>query len=342
MDTLTVYPKVTADFSYVVNSCGNTVTFTDSSYTVVNSWHWNFGDSLTDSIRNPVHSYSHVGTYTISLLANNQYNCPDSVSKVITLSGFNPISISRNTTVCNGKQVQLIASGGISYTWTPAANLSNANIYNPIATPTATTHYTLYLTQVNGNDTCTSVLHTNITVPFYSSSMLTTFATPDTIPDGSSSQLGAYVNSGTIIWYPDYNLTNDTSLNPKASPHHTTTYTATYIDPHGCVFPLSKVTVYVIAADCNENTVFIPNTFTPNGDGKNDVLYARSNFVYDIHLVIADRWGQIVFETYDISKGWDGNFNGKPCNPDVFGYYITYKCTNGGESFKKGNVTLVR
>lgn len=172
--------------------------------------------------------------------------------------------------------------------------------------------------------------------------MLTTYAHPDTVIDGNTSQLGANVNGGYIIWYPDYNLSSDSSLNPVSTPHHTTTYTATYLDPHGCPFPLSKITIYVIAADCNENTVFVPNTFTPNSDGKNDVLYARSNLVSDIHFVIADRWGQIVFETYDINKGWDGNFNGKPCNPDVFGYFITYKCNNGKDSFKKGNVTLIR
>ena len=342
-DTITVYPKVTAAFTHAVNSCGNTVTFTDSSYTGVNSWHWNFGDTLIDSVKNPTHSYTHPGSYTVTLVANNQYNCPDSVSEIISLVGFNPISISKSTTVCKNIQVQLTASGGISYTWTPAGNLNNGNIYNPIATPTATTHYTLYLSQVNSSgDTCISTLHTNITVPVYTSSVLTTFAHPDTIIDGNSSQLGAYVSGGNIIWYPDYNLSSDSSLNPVATPHHTTTYAATYVDSHGCVFPLSKLTIYVLADGCNENTVFIPNTFTPNGDGKNDVLYARSSFIYDIHLVIADRWGQIVFETYDITKGWDGNFNGKPCNPDVFGYFITYKCNNGKDSFKKGNITLVR
>jgi gliding motility-associated-like protein len=342
-DTIKVYPKVTAAFSYAINSCGNTLTFTDSSYTLVNIWHWNFGDSLVDSIKNPVHSYSHPGTYTITLFANNQYNCPDSIKKVVTLGGFNPISISKNAVVCKSKQVQLNASGGLSYTWTPSANLNNANIYNPIATPTSTTHYTLYLSQVNsGGDTCVSILHTNITVPVYSSSVLTTYAHPDTITEGNSSQLGALVTNGNIIWYPDYGLSNDSTLNPTASPHHTTTYAATYVDPNGCVFPLSEITVYVLTAECNENTVFVPNTFTPNNDGRNDVLYARSNFISDIHFVVSDRWGQIVFETYDITKGWDGNFNGKPCNPDVFGYFITYKCNNGKESFRKGNVTLIR
>lgn len=342
-NSIKIYPKVTAAFSYTPNLCGNTLSFKDSSYANINSWHWNFGDSLFSTIQNPTHSYSHPGTYTVSLLVNNQYNCPDSVDKVLILSGFSPIGISSGVVVCSGKSVQLNATGGVTYTWTPAGNLNNGNIANPIATPTATTHYTLFLTQVsNTGDTCTSILHTNITVPNYSSSALTVYASPDTIIDGNSSQLSTSLTGGYIVWSPDYNLSNDSILNPLATPHHTTTYSAVYIDPNGCKFPVNSVTIYVLSSGCNENTVFVPNTFTPNADGANDVLYARSNFVTDIHFVVADRWGQIVFETYDINKGWDGVFNGKPCNPDVFGYYITYKCNNGQQSFRKGNVTLIR
>jgi gliding motility-associated-like protein len=342
-DTIIIHPKVTAAFTDSVNKCGNTVAFKDSSYANVNAWHWNFGDSLFDNNQNPVHSYTHIGSYTVTLWANNQYNCPDSTQKIIILKGFNPISISKSILVCKGKSVQLEAAGGISYTWTPPANLNDPNIYNPIATPTTTTNYTLYLTQVNNSgDTCPSILHTNITIPFYSSSALTVYASPDTIIDGNSSQLSTSLTDGYIVWSPDYGLSNDSILNPTANPHHTTTYSAVYIDPNGCKFSVNNVTIYVLSSGCNEKTVFVPNTFTPNADGYNDVLYARCNFVTDIHFVVADRWGQIVFETYDINIGWDGIFNGKPCNPDVFGYYITFKCNNGQQSFKKGNVTLIR
>ena len=344
-DSIKLYPQTTAAFSYSINACGNTVTFKDSSYTIVNSWAWNFGDSTgIDSSQNPVHSYTKPGTYTITLVVNNQYNCPDSIKHSFPLSGFKPISISKSVIVCSGKKVQLNAIGGISYTWTPAYNLDSAYVHDPIATPTATTHYTLYITQINSlGDTCgPSILHTNITVPVYSSTVLTVYASPDTIIDGNSSQLSTSLNSGYIVWTPDYNLSNDSILNPVASPHHTTTYNAIYIDPNGCVFRLNSVTIYVLDASCNENTVFVPNTFTPNNDGRNDILYARSAFVTDIYFTVYDRWGEQVFATNDINKGWDGIFNGKPCNPDVFGYYVTFTCNDGKKSFKKGNVTLIR
>ena len=342
-DSIKLYPQTTAAFSDSINPCGNSVFFKDSSYLNIISWHWNFGDSTAiDTLKNPTHSYTKPGNYTVTLVVNNQYNCPDSTTKVFHLSGFSPINISKSVIVCSGKKIQLNATGGISYTWTPPYNLDSAYIHNPVATPTATTHYTLVLTQIVGGTTCASTLHTNITVPVYSSAALTVYASPDTIIDGNFSQLSTSLSSGYIVWAPDYNLSNDSILNPTASPHHTTTYNAVYIDPNGCVFRLNSVTIYVLDANCNENTVFVPNTFTPNGDGRNDVLYARSAFVTDIYFTIYDRWGEQVFTTNDINLGWNGIFNGKPCNPDVFGYYVTFTCNDGKKSFKKGNVTLIR
>jgi gliding motility-associated-like protein len=341
--TITVYPPVTANFHYTVTPCGNTFQFTDSSYNSITKWLWNLGDGSVDTTKNPAHSYMQSGTYTVTDVVQNQYGCKDSMKKVLVITGVN-LSISANTVKCLNQSIQLNASGGISYTWSPAASLNNANIPNPIATPTVNTQYTLALTQVDASgDTCISILHTNVAIAAVPTPSLSTYATPDTIYVGGSSQLGTYVSGGgTIQWSPTYSLSDPTSFNPTASPHHTQTYTAVYTNAAGCTFPLSSVTIYVLTKDCDPNTIFVPNTFTPNNDGMNDVLYARSPLISDIHFVIADRWGQIVFTTDDLTKGWDGNFNGKQCNPDVFGYFITYKCNNGKSSFKKGNITLIR
>jgi len=341
-DSIIVFPKVTANFNWVKNNCGNTLTFTDSSYTVVSDWSWNYGDGSIDSVQNPVHTYSNPGTYTVTLVANNAYGCPDSIKKVITLAGFNPISVSANQYLCYGDTAQLNATGGIAYQWSPASSLSNPNIANPLASPTVTTQYTVQVTQVNGIDTCISTLFTNINVPAYSGSVLTAWATPDTIYVGETSTLGTGTSGGTIAWSPNYNISDVNSTSPTVWPEHTTTYTVMYTDAHGCSFPIAGVTIYVIAKVCDDGTVFVPNTFTPNADGVNDVMYARSNLLLEVDFNIYDRWGQLVFHTDDITKGWDGVFNGKPCNPDVFGYYIKFKCNNGKESFKKGNITLIR
>ncbi len=89
-------------------------------------------------------------------------------------------------------------------------------------------------------------------------------------------------------------------------------------------------------------SVFIPNVFSPNQDGKNDVLYIRGKGIDEIQFIIYDRWGERVFESIDINTGWDGNYNGAPMNSAVFAYVLTGKFKNGDPIDKKGNVTLLR
>jgi gliding motility-associated-like protein len=92
------------------------------------------------------------------------------------------------------------------------------------------------------------------------------------------------------------------------------------------------------------NSVFIPNIFSPNGDGNNDVLYVLGNNIAHVNLVIYNRWGERVFESTDIKKGWDGSYMGK--NKEsiaaVFIYYCKVIYADGTEEELKGNITLVK
>ena len=126
-----------------------------------------------------------------------------------------------------------------------------------------------------------------------------------------------------------------------ATPKQTTTYNLTVTSPDGCVATLA-VTITVNIPECAEPFIFLPNAFSPNGDGKNDVLYLRSNIVDRMSLIIYDRWGEKVFETTNQSVGWDGTYKGKLLPPDVYGYYLTVICIDGQQFMKKGNVTILR
>ena len=88
--------------------------------------------------------------------------------------------------------------------------------------------------------------------------------------------------------------------------------------------------------------MFVPNAFTPDGDGMNDVLYVRSSVGYQMDFKIFDRWGELVFESHDVKHGWDGTFKGKKLEPGVFDYYLKFTCYNKEVFFKKGNITLIR
>ena len=88
--------------------------------------------------------------------------------------------------------------------------------------------------------------------------------------------------------------------------------------------------------------MFIPNAFSPNKDGQNDKLYVRGPFIESFIFRVYDRWGELVWETTNLSEGWDGTFRGKLLDPDVYDYYLQATCVGGLENIIKGNVTLIR
>lgn len=93
-------------------------------------------------------------------------------------------------------------------------------------------------------------------------------------------------------------------------------------------------------------TIYVPNTFTPNGDGKNDVFYAYGEYVDEFHMMVFDRWGMLIFETYDITKGWDGRVNnngGTPAQIDTYVWKISFKEKYQGYYHRMiGHVNLIR
>ena len=93
---------------------------------------------------------------------------------------------------------------------------------------------------------------------------------------------------------------------------------------------------------CEHPVVYVPNAFSPDGDGYNDVLMVNSNNIRDMTLAIYNRWGEKVFESQDPTIGWDGTFKGVSLPPDIYGYYMRCNCREGGSLFLKGNITLLR
>ena len=91
-----------------------------------------------------------------------------------------------------------------------------------------------------------------------------------------------------------------------------------------------------------ESVIGIPTAFSPNNDTHNDVLYVRGSGIQSFTLVIYNRYGEKVFETNDLSSGWDGTYKGQPENTGVFAYYLEYEYVNGDKNSLKGNITLVK
>jgi gliding motility-associated-like protein len=158
-----------------------------------------------------------------------------------------------------------------------------------------------------------------------------------TICAGDAVQLGSDdVPSRQYQWSPARGLNNRNAARPIASPTQTTTYYLYVVDEYTQA-SFDTVTVEVLQCD-----LFIPNIFSPNNDGENDVLYVRGHGIVDLHFVVFNRWGQLVFESKDEHHGWDGKVNGKPAQVGVYAWQLYAKLNNGAIVNRRGNVTLVR
>jgi gliding motility-associated-like protein len=117
-------------------------------------------------------------------------------------------------------------------------------------------------------------------------------------------------------------------------------YTVVVMDSTGCS-TTEQITVNDLNIDC-DFFIYLPNAFTPNADGENDLLYLRGKGIESFTMVIYNRWGNKVFETSDINEGWDGTYKGKPLNSAVFVYVVNATFTNGETIFKKGDVSILK
>ena len=142
-------------------------------------------------------------------------------------------------------------------------------------------------------------------------------------------------------WTPAEDLDSPDQPVTSAHPNITTLFTVVVTDSFNCS-KTDTVTITVIPLICDHPFVFIPNVFSPNQDEHNDILYVRSEILQEFYFAIYSRWGQKVFETTRMDVGWDGTFNGKPCQNGVYDYYFKGTCLDGQEKEIKGNIMLVR
>ena len=234
-------------------------------------------------------------------------------------------------------------SGGIppyQYSW----QLNDGTTYggaHPQVAPQHSTNYTVTVTDALG---CTSVSEGHITVregtfpePLEAwCSFCNIVAYHETTLNSTD-----YGEEYTYQWTPSESMTTPDQPSTTVTPETSTTYTVSVTDTFGCT-RTATVTIDVTPIVCDNPFVFIPNTFTPNGDGRNDILYVRSDILEECYFVIYNRWGERIFETFDQSIGWDGKYKQKDCQRGTYDYYFKGKCKDGDELELKGNVTLIR
>jgi gliding motility-associated-like protein len=338
-----VKPSPITDFVYTVNPCGGGVQFADQSHDDIVAWQWSLTSTKTSTIPNPYYFYINEGTYTISLTSTNIYDCKTKIEKPIYVSKPPPLTVSGASAVCRGEHAQLQATGGVAYEWTPSQTLDFPSLYNPVASPFVSTEYSVVITTtdvVNGGQ-CKFMLTQDVDVDVLSTKPISASANPALIVTGDSSTLVYLGDKGALVtWFPLGSTKPNIGYTVTATPDRPTTYTA--VARLGVCVDEATVHIDAFTEGCLEKDVFIPNTFTPNGDGQNDLFMVKGLKIDEVYFAIYNRWGEKVFETNDLSKGWDGRYKGKQVDVGVFGWYLRVKCINGEETFRKGNVTLIR
>jgi gliding motility-associated-like protein len=265
------------------------------------------------------------GIYSLTVTDVN--GCMAVDSSIVTFMPTLVVSIfPPEVSICVDSSVILKASGATFYSWSPASGLSSVSGSIVTAFPTTTTTY-----KVSGSAPGACPDDTTITVKV---SDLPVSLLPDSsqLCYGNSLELDPGIcDLCTYLW-----------SSGATSPSLTITKPGNYwviIKNDGC-----QLKDFIRVEECSE--IWIPNAFTPNGDDENDVFLPKGINIEEFHMLIFNRWGEQLFESYELENGWDGIYQGENCPIGVYVYLIEYKAMGNGNDQSKekrqGMVTLVR
>jgi hypothetical protein len=240
-----------------------------------------------------------------------------------------------DVTICYDDTVQI--NGSIiasAFNWAPANTLINANTLSPLAFPLTTTRYILTATDVLG---CPKPSRDTVLVTVRAK--IKAFAGNDTsIVVGQPLQLNA---SGSMLysWSPSIGLSRTDIANPVAVLNDHMTYVLRAYTPENCEgYDTINIFVFKTKPD-----IFVPNAFTPAKRLNNIFRPAATPGISRLDFfMVYNRWGQLVFSTNEIGRGWDGNLAGKPQDTGTFVWVIQGSDFTGKKVFKKGTMILIR
>lgn len=240
---------------------------------------------------------------------------------------------------CNGT-ITLKVSGGTepySYLWNTEDNSAGLKRLCP-------GEYSATITDAHG---CTTALSQPIQIRLEEKiPNVDAFAESNLVFIGQETKIHATKNPEeniTYLWTPNIWLDDNTKAIATVTPDIPLelTFKVIAIDAYGCQ---NTDTVQLTSVEwiCDKPFIFVPTAFTPNNDGKNDVISVNSKVITNLEFSIFDRWGELVFETNDVNSSWDGTYHGKLLQPQVFVYHLKATCLNGEKFEEKGNITLIR
>ena len=282
-------------------------------------------------------------------ITNNTLGCMLTEEVLVSASDFD-YTISQEQTICLGENTTLTITNNdttvLDYLWSPAECIVDGG---DGPSPTVTTPETkwFYVDILNTDYGCITQDSVLVNVSWFDPDELEVFASPDTIYANSGEFFELWTNQADDLDYmwSGEGIVNNTLPVIQAAP--TTegefNYCVTVTNADQCVLEgCINNALTVLDPDCDMTDIYIPNAFSPNGDGENDELRVYSNFIMDMELVIYNRWGQEVFRSLDQDIAWDGRFENEVLAPDVFAYRLTVTCPPNKSYETQGSITLVR
>ena len=301
----------------------------------------NFSDTLNSPLTDSTITVTPTGASTYYVQASNP-GCSLIDSVLVDFIGSSLI-IDGNDSICLGGQTVFTASSSnpsvtFTYVWTPTSMIVGGNTSSSVTVQPTSTQY-LYVT-ASSNTGCIISDSIQIFVGNIPSASVQATASEYSVAEGSLVTLYGEPSGYAYSWLPDESLSSPNSQQTEAIVDQSTVYTFFVTD--GICSRFDTVLVKTFTFICGEPFLYVPNAFSPNGDMDNDVLYVRGNLIKEMTFRVYDRWGELVFESFDRLDGWDGKFRDKLLDPDTYDYYLKVTCIDDVESIIKGNVTLLR
>jgi gliding motility-associated-like protein len=339
------------------NACINSLTqFTDISTTGsgsnIQSWKWAFGDgSPVNILQNPTHTYALAGAYNATLVVTNNYGCKDTASVNLNIY-INPvISFSVDgtggcATYCP-KFTDTSTPGGFltSWEWDFGDNTSLDYDKNPVHCFTSTGSFSVILKGSTANG-CSGISSQNSVITIHPNPVAGFSFTPDNATTASPEIYFTNTSTGATAWSwffgDNIESVNSTNNNPIHSYQNAGEYCILLkaFNQYGC-FDFAKGCVKIEP----DFTFYVPNAFTPGSTtGLNDFFTGYGTNIDKFDLWIFDRWGEQIYHTDNIYKGWDGKAkDGKGiAKQDVYVYKIEVYDFRGDLHKYIGHVTLLR
>jgi gliding motility-associated-like protein len=233
-------------------------------------------------------------------------------------------------TVCVGQKVTLSGAGGNTIRWSPSIGLNANEGSRVVAGPTISTIYTV---EVSQGGYC-AVTKTVEVLVFPRPNVI---AGNDTSYNVNEAIFVSALSSDPVRWTSGEGISCRNCAVTQVYPSRSGCYVVEVTNEYGCT--ASDQVCLEIREDFS---IYVPNSFTPNGDGLNDVFLVFGENISNVNLEIFDRWGELLFVSYDQFRGWDGTFKGEKCKPDAYTYRLRYQGLDRKTYERTGHVQIVR